>query len=50
MGTGLGLAVSQSLIEALGGRLHLESKVGVGTTATIFIPFAERKGAKTADA
>jgi signal transduction histidine kinase len=37
-GTGLGLAVSQSLIEALGGTLTLESTLGVGTTATILLP------------
>jgi two-component system NtrC family sensor kinase len=37
-GTGLGLAVSQSLIEALGGTLTLESTHGVGTTAKICLP------------
>jgi two-component system NtrC family sensor kinase len=44
-GTGLGLAVSQSLIEALGGTLTLESSLGVGTTAVIVLPLANGKGA-----
>ncbi len=38
IGTGLGLTLSRSLIEAHGGQLSLESEVGTGTTATIRIP------------
>ena len=38
-GSGLGLAISKKLIERMGGSIKLESKVGIGTTAIIKIPF-----------
>ncbi len=34
-GTGLGLAIAKALVDAHGGRLVLESRIGQGTTATI---------------
>jgi len=37
-GTGLGLALVQSLMQLHGGSLQLESQVGVGTTATLRFP------------
>ncbi|MEQ9328859.1 MAG: PAS domain-containing sensor histidine kinase [Rhodospirillales bacterium] len=37
-GTGLGLAICKHLAELHGGRLKLDSKVGIGTTATVFMP------------
>ena len=37
-GTGLGLALARSWVEAHGGKLLLESELGAGTTATIRLP------------
>jgi len=37
-GTGLGLPLTKSLVEAMGGRLTLQSEVGVGTVATVRLP------------
>ncbi|HET6319728.1 MAG TPA: ATP-binding protein, partial [Chloroflexota bacterium] len=41
-GTGLGLAIARMLVNAHGGELSLSSKLGVGTTATIRLPLADR--------
>lgn len=40
-GTGLGLSICHNLVEAMGGRLTLQSEVGLGTTARIVLPSAE---------
>jgi len=37
-GTGLGLPLVHSLIEMHGGQLYLRSELGIGTTATIWMP------------
>jgi PAS domain S-box-containing protein len=37
-GTGLGLALTHKIIEEHRGRLHVESRVGVGSTFTILLP------------
>jgi signal transduction histidine kinase len=37
-GTGLGLAIVKYCVDALGGRIHWESKVGEGTTFAVSIP------------
>lgn len=37
-GTGLGLAICRSIIEAHGGRMAIESKIGEGTVVRIWLP------------
>jgi two-component system cell cycle sensor histidine kinase PleC len=37
-GTGLGLPLARSMAELHGGRLTIESEVGIGTTVTLFFP------------
>ena len=38
-GTGLGLAIVKNLVEMMGGHIDVESKLDMGTTFTITIPF-----------
>lgn len=37
-GTGLGLAISLSIVEGFGGHIEVQSKPGIGTTFTVFLP------------
>lgn len=40
-GTGLGLSVSKSIVEEVGGRLHVESQQGEGTSISVILPVRE---------
>lgn len=40
-GTGLGLYISYEIVKAFGGNIHVQSKLGEGTTFIINLPVAE---------
>jgi signal transduction histidine kinase len=40
-GTGLGLAVAQEIMALHGGRITVESRVGEGSTFTVWLPLEE---------
>jgi two-component system sensor histidine kinase VicK len=40
-GTGLGLAIVKDLVERYGGRIHVESQEGIGTTVIVHLPVPE---------
>lgn len=42
-GTGLGLSLSQSIVDKHGGRIELESEVGKGSCFTVWLPVRQRK-------
>jgi len=48
-GVGLGLAISQSILERHNGNIEVQSEVGRGTTFTVTLPADAESGAKKAD-
>lgn len=38
-GTGLGMGITKKLLEIMGGTIEVESRLGIGTTVTVKIPF-----------
>jgi signal transduction histidine kinase len=46
-GTGLGMSIVKEIVELHGGQLELASKVGAGTTVTIWLPAARMEAEST---
>jgi len=46
-GSGLGLAIARSITELHGGKLHIASAIGVGTTICVSLPARPKGSGKT---
>lgn len=41
-GTGMGLAMAHGIVESYGGKIHVDSQLGRGTTFSIYLPIIKR--------
>ncbi len=48
-GTGLGMAIVKEIVELLGGQVEIVSKVGAGTTVTLWLPVGARASERNAE-
>jgi signal transduction histidine kinase len=48
-GTGLGLSITKQIVQGHNGRIEVKSKMGVGTSFTVYIPRSTRLQPRTSE-